>query len=259
MLGQARSTQRYAPRRSSKDASLAKRLHELSRAQPRFGYRRITALLQQEGWQVNRKRIQRLWRAEGLKVPSKTRKRRRLGSSENGCVRHRASRPHQVWAVDFVMDQTEDGRRLKLLTVTDEFTRYNLSIEVARRMRAKDVSRELERLMTLYGAPEHVRSDNGPEFIAQALRKTLRESGSETLFIEPGSPWENGYAESFNGKLRDECLNLELLASLKEAQIVIENWRRTYNQTRPHSALDYQTPAAFLVQENARLGQEVLS
>lgn len=246
LLGQTRSTQRYQRRLPDQEAVLLKRLHELSREHPRYGYRRITVLLNKEAWRVNKKRVQRLWRQEGLKVPAKTVKKRRLGSSENGCLRRASSRPHEVWAVDFLMDQTQDGQRLKFLTVVDEYSRYCLSVKVGRSMRANEVVMELERLMTLHGPPAHLRSDNGPEFIAQALQKVLLESGTTTLYIAPGSPWENGYAESFNSRFRDEFLNLELFNSLAEAKVLSENYRQAYNETRPHSSLNYLTPAEFL-------------
>lgn len=211
---------------------MVKRLHELSEKHPRYGYRRITASLKREGWRVNRKGVQRLWRAEGLKVPLQARKKRRLGESENGC--------------SFLMDRTEDGRRLKFLTVVDEYSRYCLLIKVARSMTAAEVIAELERLMTLHGPPQPICSDNGPEFIAQAVRGMLAETETKTLYIEPGAPWENGYSESFNGKFRDELLNLELFSTLTEAQVLSERYRREYNQERPHGQLNYQTPKEFL-------------
>jgi len=218
---------------------------ELVRKHPRYGYRRIWALLRSEGYRVNRKRVHRLWRQEGLKVPRKQRKRRRLGSSENGCVRHRAERMNHVWCYDFLSDQTSDGRTLKVLTIEDEYTRQSLAIDVARSIRSTDVIETLRYLFDLRGAPGFIRSDNGPEFIAEALRQWLRFSGVGTLYIEPGAPWENAYGESFNSRLRDELLDRELFTSLREAKVVVEDYRQEYNHRRPHSSLDYQTPAAF--------------
>lgn len=218
---------------------------ELVRRHPRYGYRRVTVLLRNEGWFVNRKRVYRLWRQEGLKVPQKQRKKRRLGSSANGLVRRRAAHADDVWCYDFVHDQTADGRTLKFLAIEDEFTRECLVIEVARRLTSRDVIRTLQRLFVQRGTPRGLRSDNGPEFIAQAIRSWLAASGVETLYIEPGAPWENGRAESFHGKLRDEFLNAELFTSVLEAKVLSEAYRVQFNQHRPHSALRYQTPAAF--------------
>jgi putative transposase len=218
---------------------------ELARQHPRYGYRRITALLRQEGWQVNRKRVQRLWREQGLKVPQKQSKRRRLGSSEQGSQRRRAERINQVWSYDFIMDQTEDGRRLKMLPVVDEYTRECLEIEVSRSLTAEDVVGVLGRLLTERGEPEYIRSDNGPEFIAEVVKQWLREAGVKTLYIEPGSPWENAYSESFNSRFRDELLDRELFTSVLEAKVLVSEYKQEYNQHRPHSSLNYQTPAGF--------------
>jgi len=256
-LAVPRSTHRFRPKRPDRDRVLVRRLHQLSEAHPRYGYRRITAVLRSEGWRVNRKRVQRLWRLHGLKVPPRTRKRLRLGTAEQGCARLKPEAPHDVWAIDFVMDTTADGGRLKLLTVVDEASRFALSVKVSRRLTGKDVALELERLMTLHGAPKHVRSDNGPEFVARAVRDYLAQNQIQSLFIEPGSPWQNGYAESFHARLRDECLNLELFTSLFEAQVVIEKWRTHYNQERPHGALDYRTPSQALGQQPEVLAAEI--
>ena len=190
-------------------------------------------------------RVQRLWRREGLRVPQKRRKRRRLGVAANGCVRFAAERPNHVWSYDFVMDRTEDGRRLKLLTVVDEFTRECLAIHVARSITAEDLIDQLAALFIERGAPAHIRSDNGPEFIAKELRRWLATMGSSTLFIEPGSPWQNAYIESFNGKLGDELLDLELFTTIHEARHLVGAYRLDYNQTRPHSSLSYRTPDEF--------------
>jgi putative transposase len=244
-LGWARSTVRYVATMADEEERLVARLHALSIAHPRYGYRRITALLRGEGWRVNRKRVQRLWREHGLKVPQKQRKKRRLGCSANGITRRRAEHRNQVWSYDFIEDRTADGRRLKLLTVVDEFTRECLTIEVERSIRSKDVVATLQYLFELRGAPEFLRSDNGPEFIAQAVRIWLAESGVKTLYIEPGSPWENAYIESFNGRLRDELLNREVFVTLAEAKVLTEDFRLEYNHRRPHSSLGYRTPAAY--------------
>jgi len=244
-LSQPRGTQRYQPQRPERDKALIEAIRQLSQHHRRYGYRRITALLRADGWSVNRKRVQRLWRQEGLKVPQKQHKRRRLGRSENSCTRRRAERINHVWTYDFLMDRTEDGRRLKLLVVVDEFTRESLAIEVARHLTAADVIETLAYLFAVRGVPRYLRSDNGPEFIAQAIRQWLASTGAETLYIAPGSPWENAYIESFNSRFRDELLNAESFACLKEAQVLVERYRRQYNHHRPHSSLGYQSPAAF--------------
>jgi putative transposase len=245
VVEQPRSSQRYAPRRAERDREVTRRMLELARHQPRYGYRRITALLRREGWVVNRKRVHRLWRQEGLKVPVRQRKKRRVGSSDNSCVRRRAERPNQVWSYDFVMDQTEDGRRLKWLPIVDEYTRECLRLEVERSIEAVDVVEVLEQLIAERGAPEFIRSDNGPEFVAEVVRKHLVQRGGETAFIAPGAPWENAYSETFNSRLGDELLKREVFTSLLEAKVLGARYRTEYNEERPHSALGYQTPAAF--------------
>jgi putative transposase len=244
-LGWARSSQRYVPRTEAAEQRLVKRLRELSRQHPRYGYRRITVLLQEEGWRVNRKRVRRLWRQEGLKVPRKQREKRRLGSSVNGASQRRAEYLNHVWSYDFIEDQTADGRKLKMLPIVDEFTRECLTIEVERHMTGQDVVATLRFLFELRGPPKHLRSDNGPEFIAQVVKDWLAESGVGTLYIEPGSPWENPYSESFNSRFRDELLNRELFETLAETKVLTEDYRLEYNHRRPHSALGYRTPAAF--------------
>ena len=196
-----------------------------------------------QGWSVNHKRVERIWRREGLRVPAKQPKRGRLWLNDGSCVRLRPERRNHVWAYDFVMVRTYDGRPVKILTLIDEFTRECLALRAARRLRSDDVLQCLTELFTWRGVPEHIRSDNGSEFTARALRRWLERVGTKTLFIEPGSPWENGYNESFNGKLRDEFLNREVFYTLQELQILLEQWRRTYNQIRPHSALGYRPPA----------------
>lgn len=226
---------------------------ELASQYGRYGYRRITALLREEGWRVNLKRVERIWRQEGLKVPAKQPKRGRLWLNDGSCIRLRPERPKHVWAYDFVMDRTHDGRALRMLTIIDEYTRECLAIVVARKLNSSDVIEALADLFIERGPPEHLRSDNGPEFCAKAVRQWLEHLEVKTLFIEPGSPWENGYIESFNGKLRDELLNTEIFYTLMEAQVLIENWRKHYNHLRPHSALGYKPPApeAFLWQHQS--------
>ncbi len=221
---------------------------DLSHQNPRYGYRRVWALLRREGWSVNKKRVHRLWREEGLKVPHKQRKRRRLledVSEENGCTRKRAEHKDHLWSYDFVMDRTDDGRRLKMLAIVDEYTRECLSIEAERSIKARDVVKVLAKLFELRGEPAFIRSDNGPEFVAEVVKRWLEASGVETLYIEPGSPWENAYAETFIGRFGDELLKREVFASLLEAKVLIEDYRNHYNQRRPHSALGYRTPAEF--------------
>ena len=228
--------------RADEDA-LTAAIVALARRFGRYGYRRITDLLQMAGWQVNAKRVQRIWRTEGLKVPARQPKRGRLWLADGSCIRLRPEHRNHVWAYDFVSETTSDGRKLRLLTVIDEYTRECLAIRVRRRMTSNDVLYALSELFLEYGIPEHIRSDNGPEFVAKAVRGWLGNLGVTTLFIEPGSPWENGYIESFNGKLRDELLNGELFYTLKEAEILIEHWRREYNHLRPHSSLGGRPPA----------------
>lgn len=244
-IKQPRSTQRYEAKASDCERRLAAAMHDLVRANPRYGYRRIAALLCRQGWRVNVKRVHRLWKREGFKVPKRQVRRRRLGHSINGCGRNRAQRRNHVWAWDFVHDRTAGGRALKWFSVVDEFTRQCLVLEVRRSIKAPDVMTMLFEAAARYGAPQHIRSDNGPEFIAGQVRVGLAQLGVGTLYIEPGSPWQNGHAESFGSKLRDELLNRELFASLHEAQVVAKDWRENYNTQRPHSALGYQTPAAF--------------
>jgi transposase InsO family protein len=221
-------------------------MRQLTGQRPRFGCPRIHELLLAQGWGVNHKRVHRLWKQEQLQVPRKQQRRRRLpGSSENSCIRHRAQRINHVWSYDFLVDRTEDGRQLKLLAVIDEYTRECVALEVSRSFTAQNVVENLQYLFAVRGRPEHLRSDNGPEFVARAVRRWLDQAAVKTLYIAKGSPWENGYVESFNGKLRDELLNRELFLSLDDARWVIDRWRLDYNHRRIHSALDYQTPAAF--------------
>lgn len=242
-LGQPRSTQRHRAAAASDEDALTAAIVAMARSFGRYGYKRITGLLQMAGWNVNAKRVQRIWRAEGLKVPSRQPKRGRLWLNDGSCVRLRPERKNHVWAYDFVAERTHDGRTLKLLTVVDEHTRECLAVVVARRITSHEVIMTLADLFLAYGIPEHIRSDNGPEFVAKAVREWLADLGVKTLFIEPGSPWENGYIESFNSKLRDELLNGEIFYTLKEAQILIADWRRLYNGLRPHSSLGNRPPA----------------
>lgn len=245
VVEQPRSTQRYEPQEADDEGLLVARMLELVRRHPRFGYRRIWALLRREGFAVNRKRVYRLWRREGLKVPRKQRKKRRLGTSANGCVRQRSERKNHVWAWDFVHDRTSDGRTLKWLTIVDEYTRECLALRVGRSIKAQDAIDVLAELFAMHGVPEHLRSDNGPEFIARGMREWLKLLQVGTLYIEPGSPWENGYAESFNSKCRDEFLNAEEFDTVPHARAMAAAWKEDYNDRRPHSALGYKTPSEF--------------
>ena len=222
---------------------LRDRIVELASEFGRYGYRRVTALLRAEGWKVNHKRVERIWRREGLKVPKKQPKRGRLWFNDGSCIRLRPAHRNHVWSYDFVHARTHDGRAVKMLTLVDEYTRECLTINVSRKMKSDDVLCRLFDLFIEHGMPDHIRSDNGPEFIAETLRSAFQRMDVRPLYIEPGSPWENGYIESFNGKLRDECLDREIFYSLKEAQIVTESWRKHYNHFRPHSSLGYRPPA----------------
>lgn len=243
-MQQPRSTQRYPAKPNPEEQRLVKQLQQLSRAHPRYGYRRITALLRRDGWPVNRKRVQRLWRREGLKVPVAKPKRRAPGVAA-GAYPRRATRPNEVWSYDFVHDQTADGRLLKWLPVVDEFTRECLALPVERRMNGAYAIGTLAGCVAERGAPAYLRSDNGPEFIAGLVQQWLAASGIATLYIPPGCPWENPFSESFNGKLRDEFLEREEFASLAEAKVLGAEHQRQYNHERPHSSLDYQTPVEF--------------
>ena len=236
-------TQRYAPHITDEEERLVARIIGLATQYGRYGYRRITALLKQEEWVVNHKKIEQIWRREGLKVPQKQPKRRRLWLNDGSCIRLKPEHKDHVWSYDFVMARTADGRAFRILTILDEYTRECLAILVKRRISSQDVIDQLFQPFIFRGIPEHIRSDNGPEFTSKAIRRWLSDMGVRTLFIEPSSPWENGYIESFNGKLRDELLNREIFTTLTEAQILIEQWRREYNQVRPHSALRYRPPA----------------
>jgi putative transposase len=247
-MGQSRSTQRYEPIIKADEELLRGEIVRLAREYGRYGYRRITALLRWEGWPINHKRVERIWREEGLKVPQKQPRRARLWLGDGSCVRLRPTHRNHVWSYDFLADRTHDGRAVKILTVIDEYSREALGIVAARRIKSDDVLDCLTGLFVKYGPPEHIRSDNGSEFTAKAVRGWLGRIGVKTLFIEPGSPWENGYNESFNGKLRDELLNGEIFYTLKEAKVMIERWRQEYNTVRPHSSLGYRPPAPETIQ-----------
>ncbi len=238
-------TQRYKTKQPDKDKALTTEIKKFAKKYKRYGYRMITAKLRQAGWNVNHKRVQRIWQKEGLQVPYRRKFKKAQGSSENSCAVKKSEYRNHVWTYDFMSDQTEDSKSFKLLTVLDEFTRESPAIELGRSIRAKDVISVLEYLFMVRGMPKFIRSDNGPEFVAAAIRKWLRQKQIGTLHIAPGSPWENGYIESFNGKLRDDVLDREVFYSMKEAKVIVENWRLEYNNHRPHSSLDYMTPAAF--------------
>ncbi len=243
MLGQPRTTQRRARKVASDEGALRGDIVRLASRFGRYGYRRVTDMLRIEGWGVNHKRVERIWRQEGLKVPERQPKRGRLWLNDGSCIRLRPLYRGHVWSYDFVASRTHDGRALKLLTVLDEHTRECLAIVVARKIRSHDVLEVLADLFVRHGPAEYLRSDNGPEFTAKLVRRWLGRVGVETLFIEPGSPWENGYNESFNGKLRDELLNGEIFCSLAQAAVLVEQWRREYNTVRPHSACGGFPPA----------------
>ena len=243
VIDQPRSTQRDNPVVRDDEECLRAEIIRLASKYGRYGYRRITALLKREGFRVNHKRVERVWREESLKVPKKQPKRGRLWLNDGSCVRLRPTHRNHVWSYDFVADRTHDGRPIKMLTVIDEYSRECLAIVVERRLQSDDVLSCITELFVKHGPPEHIRSDNGSEFTARVVHQWLKRLGVQTLFIEPGSPWENGYNESFNGKFRDELLNGEIFYTLKEAQVLIEEWRLEYNTFRPHSSLKYRPPA----------------
>ncbi len=242
MLGQIRSTQRHIPHRTSEEKNLTVEIIGLATQYGRYGYRRITALLKQQGWKVNHKRVERIWRKEGLRVPKRQPKRGRLWLNDGSCIRLKPEHKDHVWSYDLMMARTDEGKAFRILTIIDEYTRECLAILVDRRITSQNVIDQLFYLFMFRGTPGYIRSDNGPEFTAKAVRRWLDNLEVTTLFIEPGSPWENGYIESFNGKLRDELLDREIFTTLTEASILIEEWRKEYNQVRPHSALNYRAP-----------------
>ena len=243
VLGQARNTHRRQPCVADGEPRLVSQVISFAKAYGRYGYRRITALLRAEGWRVNHKRVERIWRQEGLRVPAKQPKRKRLWLADGSRLRLRPMHANHVWTYDFVMDRTADGRSFRMLTIVDEHTRECLAIDVARRLSSEDVLERLSDLFVRRAVPTHIRSDNGSEFTAHRVRDWLARVGVKTLYIEPGSPWENGTIESFNGKLRDELLAREQFDTLLEAKVLIERWRRHYNTVRPHSSLGYRPPA----------------
>lgn len=242
-LGQHRSTQRKVPQGRADEQRLTDDIIELANQYGRYGYRMVAGMLNNAGWCVNHKRVERIWRREGLKVPQKQKKKGRFWLNDGSCVRLRPERPNHVWSYDFVQDRTADGRVYRTLNIIDEYTREALMIRVDRKLNSTDVLEVLTDLFILRGPPDYIRSDNGPEFIAQKVRDWIAAVGAQTAYIEPGSPWENGYCESFNARFRDELLNGEIFYSLREAQILIEQWRIHYNTVRPHSALGYRPPA----------------
>jgi putative transposase len=243
LAGLSRNSQ--PPKRDIETQALLTRIHELAAKYNRFGYRRIHGILtRQEGWRVNEKRIHRLWKQEGLQVKKRKRTRKK-NSGTLVLIPQQAKSPNHVWTVDFVYDALASGRSIRLLSVVDEFTRECLAIRVEYALKAEDVRMTLELLFKDYGRPLYLRSDNGSEFVANCLQGWLKQQGTLPLFIDPGSPWQNGKCESFNGRFRDECLNAEWWGRLREAQNVIEMWREHYNTERPHSALNYWTPRQF--------------
>jgi len=252
VLRQHRSTQRRPRLVRDDESRLTARIVALASDYGRYGYRRVTALLRREGWHVNHKRVERIWRREGLRVPQKQPKRARIWLNDGSCIRRRPEYRGHVWSYDFVADRTDDGRPIRMLTVIDEYSRECLAIEVQRKLNSQDVLDVLRDLFVERGAPEYLRSDNGPEFTANAVREWLSNVAVTTLFIAPGSPWETGYNESFNGKLRDELLNREIFSTLKEAQVLVSQWREEYNRIRPHSSLGYRPPAPEAVEIRPR-------
>jgi len=243
VLGQHRSTQRRIPAGREDEERLTADIIELARQYGRYGYRKIAELLRNAGWVVNDKRVERIWRREGLKVPAKQPKRGRLWLSDGSCVRLRAERPNHVWSYDFVEDRTHEGRKYRMLNIVDEFSHECLAIRIDRKLNSTAVIDVLSDLFILRGAPAYIRSDNGPEFVAKAVQDWIEAVGSKTAYITPGSPWENGFIESFNARLRDELLDGEIFYSLKEVRVVVESWRRHYNTKRPHGSLGYKPPA----------------
>jgi transposase InsO family protein len=243
VCNQVRKTQRHIPNIKDEEVRLTERIIELTTQYGRYGYRRITALLRNEGWEVNHKRVERIWRKEGLKVPKNQPKRKRLWLNDGSCIRLRPEYKDHVWSYDFVKSHTADGRKFRVLTIIDEYTRECLALHVARSITSREVIEQLYDLFLLRGVPEHIRSDNGSEFTSKTIRRWLADLDVKTLYIEPGSPWENGYIESFNGKLQDELLKREIFMTLQEARILVERWRWEYNHIRPHSSVGYRPPA----------------
>ena len=253
-MNQPRGTQRYQSTLRNDEDALPRAIVELAGQYGRYGYRRITALLRRAGWQVGKDRVERIWRREGLKVPQRQKARRRLWFNDGSCVRLRPEHANHVWSYDLVSTFTHDGRTVRMLNLIDEFTRQCLAIRPQRRLNSRDVIDTLADAMIEHGIPEYIRSDNGPEFVAKDRRQWLAETGARTLYIEPGSPWENVYCESFNSKLRDEFLNGDIFYSLKEIRVLVERWRVHYNNVRPHSSLGYRPPAPEAWQTESKAG-----
>jgi putative transposase len=242
-LGVHRSSVRYPPKRADDEEAISHDIIRLAQKYGRYGYRRITALLQAEGWRINHKRVERIWREQGLKVPKKQPKRKRLYLNDGSCIRLRPLYRNHVWSYDFVADRLSSGKKIRMLTVIDEYSRECLAIRVDYQLKSDDVIDVLSTLFLTKGLPEYIRSDNGSEFTSHILQKWLKDLDVKTAYIEPGSPWENGFNERFNGSLRDECLNLEYFHTLKEARVIIEQWVNEYNHIRPHSSLGYRPPS----------------
>ncbi|MBU8922065.1 MAG: IS3 family transposase [Bacteroidales bacterium] len=243
LAGISRTGFRYVPVVRKDETEIRSRIKELAWIHKKYGYRMIAALLDREGKKVNHKRVHRIWKAEGLQLPRRRPKKKRHGNTVETV--NKAQYRNHVWSYDFVADSTERGEKIRILVVVDEYTRECLELRVDSSITSRKVMDTLSWLFLLRGAPKHIRSDNGPEFIARSLCKWLEEQGCSTIFITPGSPWENPYVESFNSRLRAECLNRELFRNKKEAQKIVENWRREYNELRPHSSLGYKTPKEF--------------
>ena len=245
VTSQHRSTQRYARKASNDGPLLLKAMTRLVTENPRSGCRAITARLRMEGWRVNYKRVHRLWKREGFKVPRKARKKRAIGDSSNACDRRIATARNDVWTWDFIHDRLTDGRAIKCLTMIDEYTRECLSLDMRRSYRGRDVVDTLSRLMGERGIPKHIRSDNGSEFIAREVKKWLETFAVEAMYIEPGAPWQNGYIESFNSRVRDEFLEMNYFTTMTEARSLAAIWKERYNTKRPHSSLNYLPPQTF--------------
>lgn len=252
-LGLNRTVKRYKCRKSDNENDIKEAIIRLVSKYGRYGYRRITAMLKSESWKVNHKRIERIWREEGLRVPKKQKKKGRIYLKNGSCVRLKPLYRNHVWSYDCVEDRLANGKKIKMLTVIDEFTRESLAIRVEKNITSKHVLDTISDLSSERGVPEYIRSDNGSEFTAKILQTFIKEIGAKTAYITPGSPWENGFIERFNGTLRDELLNQELFYSLKEARILIENFRREYNSTRPHSALNYLAPLTFIQSQKTQI------
>jgi transposase InsO family protein len=251
LVGVGRSTLRYRSHHPTDEVALVNSLREYAQQYPQYGYRMITALLQREGYAVNHKRIECLWRQEGLQQPKRKAYKRRYG--EGGDAKQRAAYPNHVWSYDFTADRTERGQRVRVLAVMDEFTRQCLMLYASSSIPSQQVVDLLDWLVMLHSMPEHIRSDNGPEFVAVQVKHWITERGGQTIYIEPGHPWENPFIERFIGTLKSDCLNRYLFDSVAEAQTILDHWRVEYNSDRPHSSLDYLTPDAFATQHQYQI------